>query len=278
LTYTRINQTWPMALLCLLASTLWIFLDRFPQITFTPASDALACVLITLIAAAIARTHLRPTLTDALAGAFLLAGPASSTILHASIDPGTLAIALTLTPVVVAVAESTTTELSADTLWPGLLAATGLLLVLPAPSLTGWRTDLALLLTPVLTGIGCVLFRRSPTAPSSKIAAAAAAATFFFLLTAWLETKTTQTVSLSATAVDATLFTLTLLTLTRLSPTQYTARYAIVPLAVLVEGPLLLHSTITWRAVLCAALLLIAAITLLRSPDVHTEALEDHSP
>ena len=270
------HRAWPFALLCALASLFWIFLDRYPDISFTLASDALACGL--LAALALASTYLlrrsailslQPT-RSAFAGALVIAGPAAGTFLHAStLDSGSLAIALCLTPVVVGVAEavSNNVELSNEALWPGIAAAAGLLLVLPVPSLADWRNDAALVLAPVLSGIGCVLFRSTGGTALARAAAGFAGAAVAFVAGAGVEAilqHTRPQVSLAAVGIDAVLFLLTLAALSRLAALQYTARYALVPLLILLQGPLLLHSLITWRSVVCALLLVAAAAQLLR--------------
>jgi len=284
------HRSWPLALLCLLASTVWLLLDRYPQITFTLPSDTIACIIAAIIALAVASRTARPTLTETLrcafAGALVLAGPSAGTFLQASsLDAGSLTIALTLTPVVIGVTESVlgNDELSADHLWPGLTAAVALLLLLPAPSVSDPRSDAAMLLAPILTGIGCVLFRRSTVAAVWKAVSGFAGATLIFGLGTFLESlpqRTLPPISPAALAIDTLLFALAILALSRLTASQYAARYAVVPLLILLQGPLLLHSLVTWRSVACAVLLLAAAIALLRSSPsekVPKEGLEDHS-
>jgi len=274
------HRMWPFALLCVLASVFWLLLDRYPEINFTLGSDAAACGLLAILSLALMLFSRGPAITPsqalrgAIAGALILAGPTVGTFLHAStLDPGSLAIALCLTPVVVGVAEAVTSDvgLSNDALWPGLAAAGGLLLVLPSPYLGDWRNDAAMILAPVVTGIGCVLFRRGAAPALPRATAGFAGAAAVFALAAGIEAAVLHVrpqVSLAATAIDAILSLLTLFALGRLTAGQYAARYVLVPLLLLLQGPLLLHALlplITWRNAVCAVLLLAAAIKLLRS-------------
>ena len=274
------RRMWPFALLCVLASMFWLLLDRYPEIDFTLASDAAACGFLAILAL-VAVLLLRRTvisrsqaMQSAIAGALVLAGPAAGSFLHAStLNPSSLAIALCLTPVVVGVAEAVTSDvgLSNDALWPGLAAAAGLLLVLPSPYLGDWRSDAAMVLAPILTGIGCVLFQRGAAPAILRATAGFAGAAMVFALGAGIEAAVLHVrpqVSLAATAIDAALSLLTLTALSRITARQYAARYVLVPLLLLLQGPLLLHTLIpliTWRNAVCAALLLAAAIKLLRS-------------
>ena len=271
------HRMWPFALLCVLASVFWLLLDRYPEINFTLGSDAAACGLLAILSLALMLFSrglaITPSqaLRGAIAGALVLAGPAVGTFLHAStLDPGSLAIALCLTPVVVGVAEGVTSDigLSNEALWPGLAAAVGLLLVLPSPSIADWHNDAAMVLAPILTGIGCVLLRRNAASAIASATAGFAGAAIVFAIGAGAGAAMQHArpqVSVTAVAIDAALSLLALTALSRLAAEQYAARYALVPLLILVQGPLMLHSLVTWRSVVCAALLLAAAIKLLRS-------------
>ena len=277
------HRMWPFALLCVLASMFWLLLDRYPEIHVTLCSDAAACgcfAILGLIAMLLSRRAAissSQAIQNAIAGVLVLAGPTAGSFLHASsLNPSSLAIALCLTPVVVSVAESVTSDtgLSNDALWPGLAAAAGLLLVLPSPFLGDWRNDAAMVLAPVLTGIGCVLFRRDSAPVIQRATAGFAGAAIVFALAAGIDAAVLHTrpeVSLAATAIDAVLSLLALFALGRLAARQYAARYVLVPLLLLLQGPLLLHTLIplvTWRNAVCAVLLLSAAIKLLRSNSV----------
>ena len=271
------HRIWPFALLCGLASLFWLLLDRYPDINFTLASDSVACASLAIPAIAYMLVMRRPAITPSLAlrgafaGALVIAGPAVGTFLHAStLDPGSLAIALCLTPVVVGVVETVTTniELSNEALWPGLAAAVGLLLVLPSPSIADWRNDASMVLAPILTGIGCVLFRRNVASAIARATAGFVGAAIVFAIGAGVGAAVQHArpqISLAAATVDTVLNLLALTALSRLAAPQYVSRYALVPLLILLQGPLLLHSLVTWRSVACAALLLTATIKLLRS-------------
>ena len=283
------HQAWPFAILCLLASTVWLLVNRYPEITFTPASDALGCTIAAIVTLAATLRTARPSLPETLrcgfAGALVLVGSSAGIFLHApSVDGGSLAIALSLTPVVIVVTNSAlgNEEFSSNRLWPGLAAAVALLLVLPAPSVSDLHNDAALVLAPILTGVGCVLFRRSTVTAAWKAVSGFAGAALIFGLGAFVDSfpqRTLPQISPAALAIDTLLFALAIVALSRLTATQYAARYAVVPLIILLQGPLLLHLMFTWRTVACMALLLAAAIALLRSgtsEKVSTEVLEDY--
>ena len=115
----------------------------------------------------------------------------------------------------------------------------------------------------------CVLFRRGAAPAIARATAGFAGAAAVFALAAGIEARMLAVrpqFSIAATVIDAVLSLLTLTALSRLAPRQYAARYALVPLLILLQGPLLLHTLlplITWRNALCAGLLLAAAIKLL---------------
>jgi len=270
---------WPMAALCVLASTVWLVTDAWPQAGSTLGSGMAGCLIAAAVCIGVA---LRRGLEDAsklagpaLGGALLLGGPAVGMLLGVGfLDAGSMAIALALTPVVVVVAESVggAEELTGEGLWPGLAACCGLLLMLPAPSLTDWRNDVALLLAPVLTGVGCVVFRRSGLGVSVawKVSAGLAGGGVVFglgVLAESLSRRGWSVISPAATGIDAVLSLLAVVALGRLTAAQYSAKYVLVPLAVLLEGVLLLHSVPTWRSVACGILLAVAGVVLLRRVD-----------
>jgi len=264
------RKTWPFALLCLLSSTVWLLLDRYPQITFSLASDAIACSLAAVFAIGVTLASRKPhgawagLLKPAIGGGLVIAGPAVGAFLHVPINAGSLMIALALTPVVVAVVEG---ELSAGGLWPGLMATVGLLLVLPEPSLSYWGADLAMLLAPVLTGVGCVVFRGAKP-DTWRVSGGLLGGVVVFGLGAMVEGVTRHglpAVSVAAVAIDVPLFVLSFVALRRLRASQYVARYALVPLLILIQGAWLLWPIVTWRSVICAGLLLVAGVGMFRS-------------
>jgi len=272
---------WPFALLCLAASSEWLITDNWPQAGSTLASETVACALAAGLSIGLALKNRcgRPSeasfFSAALGGVLVLVGPALGILLQVpSLSPAGLVLALSLTPVVTVVAEaafgSTEHGLSTASLWPGLAALVGLLLVLPEPSFSNLLNDVVLLLAPLLTGVGCVLFRRSVSPTSvrwSSIAAFASAGLVFGIAAATqsLRQHAIPALAPAAIAIDLALALLTILALQRLTASQYTARYVLVPLAILLQGLLLLHSITTARSVACGILLAGAAASLLLS-------------
>ena len=275
------HQWWPFVLLCLAASSEWLITDRWPQAGSTLATETIACWLAAPVSFGLALRNQsrRPSeasfFSAALGGVLVLIGPALGILLQApSLSPASLVLALTLTPVVTAVAEaafgSREDGLSAAGLWPGLAALVGLLLVLPEPSFSNPLNNVVLVLAPLLTGVGCVLFRRSVALTSvtwSSAAAFASAGVVFGVAAATqaIRQRTIPGLAPAAVAIDFVLALLTILALQRLTASQYTARYVLVPLAILLQGLFLLHSVTTARSVACGVLLAGAAVSLLLS-------------
>ena len=139
-----------------------------PEAESTLLSEALGCAWAALVSLMLlrrgpARVSLRRSWRGLLAGSLLLCGPQAGLLLGAhSLDAGGLTMALALTPVVITVAAAALGTGAGDgitgRLWPGLAAVSGLLLVLAEPSLTNIRSDVALAMAPVLTGVGAALF------------------------------------------------------------------------------------------------------------------------
>jgi hypothetical protein len=268
---------WPLFLLCALASTSWLVVERFPQVHFSIAGDALACALSSG-ACFLLRNRQQPPPTSlrsagALGGALVLVGPAIPSLFGAQARPAALAIALALTSVVVAVALPALTdyEFSLATLWPGIAAASALLIALPMPGLSDWRSDLSLIATPLATGIGAILYRRNARLGANMMPPALAISAAIFALVAamqWQSQRRPPQISIAAIALDGGLFLLALFALNHLTALQYTARYALVPLLLLAEGALLAtRALINVRTASCALLLLLATAGLLRFRD-----------
>jgi hypothetical protein len=285
---SRWHQWWPFALLCLTASGKWLITDNWPQAGSTLASETVACVLAAglsfgLRCAEKSRPPVETLLFSAvLGGAMVLAGPNIGILLQVpSLNPANLVLALVLTPVVTIVAEGAfgSSGFSATRLWPGLAALAGLLLVLPEPSFSNPLHDAVLLLAPLLTGVGCALFRSSATSMNVAWSATAAFASAGFVFgTATIVQSIRQrafpALAPAAVAIDFVLTLLSLLALQRLTASQYNARYILVPLLILLQGLFLLHSTATVRSIACAVLLAGSAVSLLlpKREDTRTES------
>jgi hypothetical protein len=199
----------------------------------------------------------------------VVVGPALPSLAGMGVDGGGLSIALALTAVVVAVAGPAIagSEFAPRVLWPGLAAAAALLIAVPMPGVGDWRSDVVMVAAPVMTGVGAVLFRRSTGSMGWKMAGGLAMAAAVFAADA-LVRRSAWGVSFAGVTLDAVLFGLSLLTLAKMSATQYAARYAVVPLLLLVEGLVLVsRELLNVRTALCAAMLLAASVAMLRSGD-----------
>jgi drug/metabolite transporter (DMT)-like permease len=182
-----------------------------------------------------------------------------------------LTIALALTPVVVAVAGPAnigTRETLPGHLWPGLAAVAGLLLMLTEPSLTSPLTDVLLVLAPLLTGCGAVLFcngQKSEWSVPAALLGAGIALALAAGIQALLRPAELGTLG-AASVLDAVTAVLSVLALRRLGATRWSAQFALIPLIVLVEGVALLHNGVFARMMIGLLLLASATVALLMPP------------
>ncbi len=267
---------WPFALLCLIRGSRWIVSESLPGSSTTLGSAAVGCgsaaVLYVLILRPSTREQLNQLARAALGGALLLAGPLIALIYRHSIPAASLTMALALTPVVIAVAEAATRHTGdalAGRLWPGLAAVAGLLLLLPQPSLADPAQDLILVVTPLLTGCGAVLFlsaRRGAWRVPAALLGASAALGLGAAINVAMQVGTWPDMAGLAAGFDALEALLALLALGRLSATRWSAQFAIVPLLVLLEGISFMPSRIPSRMIVGLLLLGIPAVALLIPP------------
>jgi hypothetical protein len=208
----------------------------------------------------------------------LVGGPAIALVVGGRVlDAGSLTIALALTPVVVAIAATAlhtrrAADISGDLagrLWPGLAAVAGLLLVLAQPNLSDLRTDVALVLAPLLTGLGAAIFCTDAPGEDvsplcSPLALAGATALFAIaLLLARFTSTAHQTLSLLATACDGVLALLAVVALTRLGAVRWCSQFTWLPLLIILEGLILIHPPLTARWVVGLVLLAAASVYVL---------------
>lgn len=269
---------WPFALLCLLRGSRWMLSESLPGSTTTLASASLGCgsaaalYLLIFRPSGIAREQRHQLLRSALGGALLITGPLVALLYPRAIAATSLTMALALTPVVIAVYEAATrhtSETLAGRLWPGLAAIAGLLLLLIQPSLANPGVDLVLALTPLLTGCGAVLFC-SARMSIWRLPAALLGACVALGLGAAVNLATHvggwPDMAGLAAGFDALEALLALIALGRLSATRWSAQFVIVPLLVLLEGIVIMPSSIPARMIVGLLLLAVAAIALLIPP------------
>lgn len=273
------NMWCPFTLLCLLQSSRWMLSDAMPGAATTFGSAALGCgsiaalYLLIVRPSALLRNSGAQLARVVLAGALVLAGPSIVLLRPGLVPAESLTMALALTPVVLAVAETavrhTQTSL-AGRLWPGLAAVAGLLLLLAQPSLSNPGMDILLALAPLLSGCGAVLF--CSTRPTAwRIPAALLGGCAVLALGAAVNHLThaggggTEMQGLAA-GLDAAEALLSLLTLSRISATRWSAQFALAPLLTLLEGIALMRSWIPARMIIGLLLLAAASIALLVPP------------
>ena len=269
---------WPLALLCVLAGSRWMLSESLPGSVTTFASASLGCGSAAALYLLVVRPWkaarvLGSDLTrPAVGGALMISGPLLVLLRAGSIPAGSHAIALALTPVVIAVMESAlrnTSETLAGRLWPGLAAIAGLLLLLAKPRLSDPGEDILLVLTSLFTGGGAVLFCSSRDdawrVPAALLGACVALA---LGAAANLATHTGGFYDMAglATGFDALEALLSIVAISRLSATRWSAQFALVPLLVLLEGFAFMPVSVPARMIVGLLLLAAASIALLIPP------------
>lgn len=253
------------ALLCVVQSFSWILLLHSGA-----GITAASCAVGACIAAVGMMWFAGASTLNVLGGVCLIVGPWLQLVLGNTM-PGSSAVvlALTLVPVVVAVAEPALgdREFSPMRLWPGLAAATGLMIIAPLPSFSDWRADAVLVLIPIAVGIGVVLTTQRPGLQKDRAAILGVSAGVFAVISITAAFLWRQHIFISwiAVGVCAVTFALVLLAVRSLSSAQYASQYAIVPLLALLQGPIVISfGVISWRFAFSVALLLAASVALLR--------------
>ena len=173
----RYRFCWPVCLLCLLGGSRWLLDEALPSSRSNALSASMGCALAALASFTLRKVRRRrePTALavaapgthwkSSIAAGLLLANPAlSATVSDGNLSATKGTLALALTPVVVAVgaAASTASGDLAGLLWPGLAGIAGLLLLLPVPSLSLWRTDLGMATMPLVAGVAASYLARKP--------------------------------------------------------------------------------------------------------------------
>lgn len=211
----------------------------------------------------------------------LFGGPAIGLLLPGrDLDSTALTISLAFAPIIIAIASSAlgteSSEGIAGRIWPSLAAVAGLLLVLVQPSLGDLRTDLLLLLAPVLTGLGAVLFSMDHPRSILRTLSSLLGATALFALalaTGHFLDSAHPTVSVLAIACDGIVALLGIATLSRLGSTRWSAQFTWVPLLIILEGIVLVRPRLTAHWFTGIILLIVAGVYLLLPPgdDAATE-------
>lgn len=250
--------------------------ESLPGSGTTLGSAALGCGS----AAALYLLILRPStperrnglLRSAIAGALLITGPLIALLSPHSVSAASLTMALALTPVVIAVAQAATHhtgEALAGHLWPGLATIAGLLLLVAQPSLANASDDIVLVLMPLLTGCGAVLFcsaRSTAWRIPAALLGACAALTLGAGMNAAMHVPRWPGMAGLAAGFDALQALLALMALGRISATRWSAQFAIVPLLVLLEGVAIMPSGVAGRMIVGLLLLAFASVALLIPP------------
>lgn len=268
--------------LLLAGASRWVVVAAHPEADSTLASEALGCTWAALVSlalfprkpAAIASQAALPgphPLRNLLAGAMLLGGPAIALLIRVpQLDATGLTISLALTPIIIAIAASALgtqrSEGIAGRMWPGLAAVAGLLLILAQPTLEDARSDLALLLAPILTGVGAALFCADETVSNSRVTLALTGASALFTLAlaeAYVFSGVRPSIPLLAVASDGLLALLCMATLAQLGATRWSAQFTCVPLLIVLEGIALIRPKLTAYWIVGLVLLVLASVYLL---------------
>jgi hypothetical protein len=270
----------PFVLLVLAGGSRWIVAGVHPEADPTLASEALGCAwaaLVSLVllgrrpgASSVASMRRSPS-RSMLAGAMLFGGPAVALLTRVhEMDSGGLTIALALTPVIIAITTSALGNEASDgiagRLWPGLAATAGLLLLLAQPALGDVRGDLALVLAPLLTGVGAALFCSDQDRAPWRVTEALVGAAMLFsvaLAETYVIAGIKPTVSLLAVACDGTLAFVGIFALRQLGATRWSSQFTLIPLLIVVEGIVLIRPELTAHWAVGLVLLVVASLYLL---------------
>jgi drug/metabolite transporter (DMT)-like permease len=284
---TRWHRWWPFLLLIVAGASRWLLVAARPDAGSTLGSEALGCVWAALVAwslpgrVAAGETSHGSAWKMVLAGAMLIGGPMTAIIVRGRhLDGGGMTMALALTPVVIAIASAAMSEGSSEGLsgkmWPGLAAVAGLLLVLESPELGDVRSDVALVLSPVLTGVGAVMFCNGAATRRRSWALALVGASALFALAA-TEARVVEHLTLSMTlpavACDGLLALLGVVALARLEAVRWSAQFTLLPLLTILEGIVLVRPTLSTRWGVGLALLTLASVFLLLPPEPDEEVM-----
>ncbi len=264
------------AALCLLLSTRWMFADAWPDTLSTLSSQAMAAGIaaVALLVYAALQTEeggaRKVWPTSAAFGGLMLFTTLNAGLLAGFASPkhNDLLIALALAPVVISLvlnARGGNTGIAVSDVAPGILAAAGLLLILPQPSFDSWKIDLALVGLPVLGGLGAVLVApQTPVRmPLHRGAMASVGATVLF--TTYLIKPPRLHPTLVATALDLLVLLLALVSILGLGARRFGAQFAAVPLLFLLQGLVFERVRPNWEQAGGLAMVLIATVWLLRS-------------
>ena len=266
---------WPLLLVFVLSSFRWMLEARVPAANTTVLTEALGCGFASLLALAEALRgrKLRPSdgamLQCGVAGALIVGGPLVGLLAGGrGLEVGGLAMALALVPIVIAVAASAFGHIETSSLpgrlWPGIAAVTGLLLLLPEPSLADARNDLLLVFAPVMTGVGAAWIRARDGDIAWRCAAALMGAAVVFGIAAIAHGS--GTVHVAAVGVDALMAGLVVLALLRVGAVRWSGQFALVPLAVILESLIYVPFLFSGRLLAGMGLLLVATVFLLLPP------------
>jgi drug/metabolite transporter (DMT)-like permease len=264
------------ALLVLFGACRWMVVGAYPAAESTLSSLMMGCgwaalLSLMLLVRGPAQATVRKSWLGLLSGALLFAGPAVGVLIHAhELDATALTMALALTPVAVGIAAAAlgagSLDGAAGRIWPGLAAAGGLLLLLAEPNLNNPRSDAALILAPVLTGLGAALLCSGRMYSPWRAVTALLGGTAVFavaLAVAYMQTRIRPTVSLLAMACDGIMALLSVFALLRVGATRWSAQFTLLPLLIVLEGIAMVRPKLSANWVVGVALLIVASVYLL---------------
>jgi drug/metabolite transporter (DMT)-like permease len=274
---------WPFLLLCVLGAVRWLAAAQWPVTATTLSSSSAGCGVAALITFAMGWRLQRVSRTrsgashslvrNAVGGALLIGGPAiGMVLLPHGLDATSLMTALALTPVVIGVAcvaVGEECESLAGNLWPGLVVLSGILLVVPQPSLADPAADIAMMLAPIMTGVGTVMLsqgrEQQPSLTAARAVTALSAAALFlgvFAVVRFGAAGARESFAPVSALLDGATAWLAVKSVQRLGAVRSAAQFALVPLAVLLEGLVLMRPSVTLRTGVGLALMLLAGIVL----------------
>lgn len=277
-----VHRWWPFVLLLAAGGGRWVVTAAHPEAESTIGSEAFGCTWAALLCFLFLRREATAEALPAnrlfagpirsfLAGAMLSAGPGIALLMHGGqVDAGSLALALALTPVVVAIATSALgnerNDNIAGRIWPGIAAVAALLLVLAQPPMGNVRSDFALVLAPAFTGVGAALFCLDTNVFATRAGWALVGSAALFTLDVfgtYIATDSMPPISLLAVGCDGVLALLSILTLYQLGATRWSSQFTWIPLLIVVESLALVRPHLTTHWVFGVGLLTLASVYLL---------------